>query len=63
MTEKYIPYVKKTVTYIVSAVAFNDKDEILLTQEAKSSCKGLWYLPAGRMEPNETIEVSKTFTN
>ena len=28
-----------------------------MMQEAKKSCYGLWYLPAGRMELNETIEV------
>lgn len=25
-------------------------------QEAKPSCSGQWYLPAGRMEPGETIQ-------
>jgi len=49
------PVVKRTVTYIVCAVLFNDKDEVLMMQEAKASCRGLWYLPAGRMEPDETI--------
>ena len=24
-------------------------------QEAKSSCAGQWYLPAGRMEPGEDV--------
>ena len=24
-------------------------------QEAKSSCAGQWYLPAGRMEPGEEV--------
>lgn len=24
-------------------------------QEAKPECRGTWYLPAGRMEPGETI--------
>lgn len=28
-----------------------------MMQESKPSCYGKWYLPAGRMEPNETIEV------
>jgi 8-oxo-dGDP phosphatase len=27
-------------------------------QEAKSSCAGQWYLPAGRVEPNESIMVN-----
>jgi 8-oxo-dGTP pyrophosphatase MutT (NUDIX family) len=26
-------------------------------QEAKRSCRGQWYLPAGKVEPGETIEV------
>ena len=29
--------------------------EVLMMQEAKSSCAGQWYLPAGRMEPGEDI--------
>ena len=28
-----------------------------MMQEAKLSCRGRWYLPAGRMERNESIEV------
>lgn len=34
----------------------NSKDEVLMMQEAKKSCAGQWYLPAGRMEPGENIE-------
>lgn len=26
-----------------------------MMQEAKLECHGMWYLPAGRMEPGETI--------
>jgi 8-oxo-dGDP phosphatase len=26
-----------------------------MVQEAKASCRGKWYLPAGRMERNESI--------
>ncbi|PSN38062.1 hypothetical protein C0J52_16683 [Blattella germanica] len=33
----------------------NENDEILMMQEAKSSCAGKWYLPAGRIEPGEDI--------
>ncbi|XP_078000022.1 8-oxo-dGDP phosphatase NUDT18-like [Glandiceps talaboti] len=47
---------KESVTYIVAAVLINDKDEVLFMQEAKVSCKGTWYLPAGRVEANETLE-------
>eukprot|EP00029_Vermamoeba_vermiformis_P013812 TRINITY_DN8740_c0_g1_i1.p1 TRINITY_DN8740_c0_g1~~TRINITY_DN8740_c0_g1_i1.p1 ORF type:complete len:182 (+),score=38.19 TRINITY_DN8740_c0_g1_i1:63-608(+) len=41
-------------TFIVAVVVVQD-DKILLIQEAKESCKGLWYLPAGKMESGETI--------
>ena len=33
----------------------NDQGEVLMMQEAKSTCAGQWYLPAGRMEPGEDI--------
>jgi len=49
------PVVKKSIMYIVAAVIINDKGEVLLMQEAKSSCAGQWYLPAGKMEPGEDI--------
>lgn len=45
----------KTVTYIVAVVIFNEDEELLLIQEAKKSCAGKWYLPAGRMEKGENI--------
>lgn len=43
------------MTYIVAVVIFNEADELLLIQEAKKSCAGKWYVPAGRMEKGETI--------
>ncbi|XP_043839056.1 8-oxo-dGDP phosphatase NUDT18 [Dromiciops gliroides] len=46
---------RKNVSYIVLAVFFNDQGEVLMIQEAKRECHGSWYLPAGRMEPGETI--------
>lgn len=46
---------KKNVCYIVSAVIFNAQGEVLMVQEAKRECYGLWYLPAGRMEAGESI--------
>ena len=55
--DKFVPITKKTVCYIVCGILFNEHGEILMMQEAKKSCYGLWYLPAGRMELNETIEV------
>lgn len=51
----YVPQVGKTVTYIVAVVIVNEDNEVLMIQEAKKSCAGLWYLPAGRMERGENI--------
>lgn len=51
----YVPICQKTVTYIVVAVVLNEIDKVLMMQEAKASCKGKWYLPAGRVECNETL--------
>jgi 8-oxo-dGDP phosphatase len=48
------------ICYIVAAIAFRDTPngrEVLLMQEAKESRRGQWYLPAGKVEPGETIEV------
>ncbi|XP_033926436.1 8-oxo-dGDP phosphatase NUDT18 [Melopsittacus undulatus] len=45
----------KNVCYVVLAVLFNEEDRVLLVQEAKPECHGKWYLPAGRMEPGESI--------
>uniref|UniRef100_A0A8C8S4P1 8-oxo-dGDP phosphatase NUDT18 n=1 Tax=Pelusios castaneus TaxID=367368 RepID=A0A8C8S4P1_9SAUR len=47
--------VRKTACYVVLAILLNDQNEVLMMQEAKHECYGTWYLPAGRMEPNETI--------
>ncbi|KAM5264612.1 8-oxo-dGDP phosphatase NUDT18 [Ctenodactylus gundi] len=46
---------RRNVCYVVLAVFLNEQDEVLLIQEAKRECRGAWYLPAGRMEPGETI--------
>ncbi|KAI6171569.1 Nudix hydrolase domain-containing protein [Aphelenchoides bicaudatus] len=47
------------VTYIVVGVVLRERDgkvEMLLMQEAKKKCRGKWYIPAGHVEPGETIE-------
>ena len=44
------------VCYIACGLVVRD-DKVLLIQEAKRSCRGSWYLPAGRVDANETIEV------
>lgn len=33
----------------------NEDGDILMMQEAKSCCHGKWYLPAGQVEPNESL--------
>lgn len=45
-----------TVTYVVVGVVLRE-GKVLMMQEAKPSCRGRWYLPAGRMEAGETVEV------
>ncbi|XP_029016537.1 8-oxo-dGDP phosphatase NUDT18 isoform X2 [Betta splendens] len=47
---------RKNVTYIVCAVVFNDKEEVLMVQEARQDCYKQWYLPAGRVEAGESLE-------
>ncbi|XP_075938622.1 8-oxo-dGDP phosphatase NUDT18 [Anarhichas minor] len=47
---------RKNVTYIVCAVIFNEKEEVLMVQEAKQDCYKQWYLPAGRVEVGESLE-------
>lgn len=51
----FIPVLGKSVNYIVAFVLINDDNEVLLMQEARESCKGKWYLPAGRMERGERV--------
>ena len=55
---KYKPICKQNVAYIVSIILIDDKDQICLIQEAKKSCRGKWYIPAGRMEKNEDLYVA-----
>jgi 8-oxo-dGDP phosphatase len=40
---------------IVLNLVFNDKDDILLIQEAKNHSRGLWFLPAGKVKEGESI--------
>lgn len=45
------------MSYIVVGALINDDGEVLMMQEAKSSCAGKWYLPAGHVERGENIMV------
>eukprot|EP00116_Pleurobrachia_bachei_P008264 sb/3468526/ len=45
----------RNCVYIVAAVILNNDNKILMIQEAKPSCRGLWYLPAGRVEKGESL--------
>ena len=49
------PSIDQFAFCLFSAVLINDQGEVLMMQEAKSTCAGQWYLPAGRMEPGEDI--------
>lgn len=51
----YKPIIGSTITYVVAVVLLNDDNEVLMIQEAKVSCAGKWYLPAGRIDKGETI--------
>ncbi|XP_064627734.1 8-oxo-dGDP phosphatase NUDT18-like [Lineus longissimus] len=53
--DEFHPITKHSVCYIVAGIVINDAGDVLFMQEAKESCRGKWYLPAGRMEPDETI--------
>ena len=57
----YVPVTKRTVCYIVAGVLINDAGQILMMQEAKYSCHGTWYLPAGRVERGESLQVISLF--
>lgn len=54
------PVLGGNVTYVVACVILNERNELLMMQEAKESCAGKWYLPAGRMEKGETIVQAAT---
>jgi len=53
--DNFCPITKRNVGYIVCGLAFDVDGNVLMMQEAKESCRGRWYLPAGRVEPNETL--------
>lgn len=40
---------------IIVGVVVEKDGKYLLVQEAKESCRGKWNLPAGHLDPNETI--------
>lgn len=51
-----IPIIQTSVYYIAGCIIFNDAgDQILLVEEAKKRCRGKWYLPLGKIEPNESL--------
>ncbi|XGW22971.1 hypothetical protein V3C99_005311 [Haemonchus contortus] len=47
------------VNYVAAGIILRGegpKTEVLLIQEAKKTCYGKWYMPAGRVEAGETLE-------
>lgn len=55
------PVLGETITYVVAAVLLNEQDDVLMMQEAKQSCAGKWYLPAGRMEKGKYLKSTNSF--
>eukprot|EP00118_Oscarella_pearsei_P027653 m.311256 g.311256 ORF g.311256 m.311256 type:complete len:315 (+) comp63433_c0_seq1:87-1031(+) len=57
-------HLSRNMCIIVAAVVLRKRDDgefdVLMMQEAKASCRGLWYLPAGRLEVNESLEEGVT---
>lgn len=49
------PLTKRNICFIAMGIVLDDEDRVLLIQEAKKSCRGKWYPPAGRVEPGENI--------
>ena len=47
---------KHNACYIVAGLVISE-GKVLLIQEAKPSCHGLWSVPGGRVERNESLEV------
>lgn len=45
----------RSVCYIVGAMLIDQAGRVVLIKEAKPSCRGKWYFPAGRLEPNESL--------
>ncbi|CAG2117987.1 unnamed protein product, partial [Medioppia subpectinata] len=50
------PIVGQTLHYTVGAIVFDDRTgDVLLIQESKAKCRGLWTWPAGKAEPREPL--------
>ncbi|XP_063683685.1 putative nudix hydrolase 1 [Bolinopsis microptera] len=56
-TDGYVAQLRRNCCYIVSAVILKD-NKVLMIQEAKLGCRGKWYLPAGRVDPGETLTLA-----
>ncbi|VDP85138.1 unnamed protein product [Echinostoma caproni] len=52
----FSPRIKSNFCLIVVGVVFRG-NQVLLIQESKRSCYGKLFLPAGRLEPHETLLV------
>lgn len=42
ISPNFKPVLKETVIYVVAVLVINDKNEVLMIQEAKESCAGKW---------------------
>lgn len=43
-------------TIIVAVIIINEQDKLLMIQEAKKTCYGKWYIPAGKVFQGEHIK-------
>ncbi|UXI14931.1 hypothetical protein NH340_JMT00874 [Sarcoptes scabiei] len=56
VSSEFRPKVGLNITLVVTAVIFDDSLDVLMMQEAKTSCAKSWYLPAARVEPLERLD-------
>lgn len=55
-----VPKIGFSVCYVVTAVVFNEQGQLLMTREGFHPCYAKWYLPAGRVDPEETLAEAAT---
>jgi 8-oxo-dGTP diphosphatase len=51
-------FTTKPAAYAVAVVILDEQLRILLAQEAQPKAYGLWHVPAGKLEPDETYEAA-----
>ena len=49
-----------TLDLVVFVVVINERDEVVMVRESKPKVHGLWFLPAGHVEPGESLHDACT---